>query len=82
MSADNTTAAAIATLTEQIKADRYERGVFRDHMQKTIERIEGHTERTNGRVSRLELWRMFLLGGLAALSAPWAIKAAQILSHP
>ena len=82
MSEQTDTAAAIARLTEQIKADRYEREQYRHNLDQKLTRIETQTEKTNGRVTRQELWRMFLLGGVAALSAPWAIKAAQLLSHP
>lgn len=79
---DSEIAAALATLTEQIRGDRAESQAFRGTLAETIARIERQTEKTNGRVTRLELWRMFLLGGFAALAAPWAIKAAQFFHAP
>lgn len=35
----------------------------------TLERIEAQTTRTNGRVSSLEMWRSYVVGGLAIISA-------------
>ena len=69
----------VAVLAEQIKADRHEREAFRRDLRDTLGEIRDQVTRTNGRVSRLEQWRWFLLGGFAALSAPWAFKAATLL---
>ena len=35
----------------------------------TTIRIEAQTQKTNGRVSRLEVWRGFITGGLAVIVA-------------
>lgn len=35
----------------------------------TLDRIEAQTIRTNGRVSGLENWRWFLIGGMSIISA-------------
>jgi hypothetical protein len=69
-----------AVLAEQIKADRHEREVFRQSLMETLARIDTQTTKTNGRVSRLEQWRWFLLGGFAALSMPAATKLAALFS--
>lgn len=36
-------------------------------MEKKIDTILENVQRTNGRVSRLELWKMFLMGGGAVI---------------
>jgi len=74
-------AACLAKLTEQIQADRYEREKFRDGLQGALDEIKAKQDKTNGRVTRLEHWRTFLLGGFAALSLPAAAKLVQLL-HP
>jgi hypothetical protein len=35
----------------------------------TCARIEAQTTKTNGRVKALEMWRMFLLGGLGVITS-------------
>jgi hypothetical protein len=70
---------ATEVLAEQIRADRAERAAFRQELKDTLLRLETQVTRTNGRVTRLEQWRMFLLGGFAALSLPAAAKIAQLL---
>jgi len=37
-------------------------------IQDTLQRIETQTSRTNGRVTRLEMWRQYILGALAIIS--------------
>jgi hypothetical protein len=69
-------------LAEQIRADRLERIEFRAEIKDSLARLETQAAKTNGRVTRLEQWRMFLLGGFAALSMPAATKIAQLLTHP
>lgn len=69
-------------LAEQIRADRLERVEFRTEIKESLARLETQAVKTNGRVTRLEQWRMFLLGGFAALSMPAATKIAQLLTHP
>lgn len=54
--------------------------VFMQEIRDTLQRIEAQTMKTNGRVSKLEIWRGFITGGLAILSAlmvpivVWAIE--------
>jgi hypothetical protein len=79
MARPKSTAAALATLAEQIHGDRGEREAFRVTLDQRLGRIEANGEKTNGRVTRLELWRAYLLGGFAALSLPAAAKIAQLL---
>lgn len=71
---------SVAVLTEQIQADRKEREDFRAMLRETLGEIKEQTKKTNGRVTRLEQWRWFVLGGFAALSAPWAAKVVDMLS--
>jgi hypothetical protein len=73
------TAPSNEVLAEQIRADRLERIAFRQRIESTLDRLEAQAAKTNGRVTRLEQWRMFLLGGFAALSLPAAAKIAQLL---
>jgi len=68
-------------LAEQIRSDRIERATFREEIKQSLARIEGRVAETNGRVKRLEMWRMFLLGGFAALSLPAAGKLAALLAQ-
>jgi len=70
-----------AVLAEQIRADRVERETFRVEIKQALRRIEEKQDHTNGRVRRLEQWRMFLLGGFAALSMPGAAKIVQLFSQ-
>ena len=37
-------------------------------IKETLERIEVQTTRTNGRVRSLEGWRMYMIGGMAAIT--------------
>ena len=76
-----TTETAIALHTEQIQADRKERQDFRENLTLTMDAIRKQVEKTNGRVTRLEQWRMFLLGGFAALSLPYASNIVRLFSH-
>jgi hypothetical protein len=69
-----------AVLAEQIRADRAERETFRGEIKQSLARIEAKQDHPNRRVRRLEQWRMFLLGGFAALSMPAATKIAQLFS--
>lgn len=39
-----------------------------DNTKETLQRIEETTKATNGRIKKLEMWRMFLLGAWAVLS--------------
>lgn len=59
-------------LAEQIKADRHERDTFRCELRESIAEISAQVKKTNGRVTALEQWRMFILGGFAVIIAPWA----------
>ncbi len=68
-------------LEERIENDREATRLYRQQLKEQMDRIEAAVTKTNGRVTRLESWRMFVLGGFAALSAPWAIEAAQLLSN-
>jgi hypothetical protein len=68
-------------LEERIENDKEATRLFREQLTNTLARIEAKQDHTNGRVKKLELWRMFILGGFAALSAPWALKVVQVLSH-
>jgi hypothetical protein len=71
---------AVAVLAEQIKADRDEREAFRSHLDQVLVEIRSQTQRTNGRVTRLEQWMWAVGGGFAALAAPWAAKVASVLA--
>jgi len=75
-------ATRLTLLEEQIHADRAERQNFRLELRGTLARIEEQAVKTNGRVNRLEHWRIFLTGGFAALCLPAATKIAQLLSIP
>ena len=66
-------------LAEQIRADRLERLSARLEITSALARLEQQVLKTNGRVTRLEQWRMFLLGSFAALSFPAAAKIVQLL---
>lgn len=46
-------------------------------MDEKIDRILSHTEKTNGRVSKLELWQSYLKGAIVIIAAlmGWAFKA-------
>lgn len=70
-----------AVLEERINNHIESTEAYRAELRQVLSRIEAQTARTNGRVTRLEAWRMFVLGGFAALSAPWALKVASLLSN-
>jgi len=68
-------------LAEQIKADRHERDVFRTELKLAIAELSAQVKKTNGRVTALEQWRMFILGGFAVAIAPWAVNVTKLF-HP
>lgn len=68
-------------LEERIENEREATRLYRLELKEQLARIEAAVTKTNGRVTRLELWRMFLLGGFAALSAPYAAKLAAVFQH-
>ena len=71
-----------AVLEERIENDREATRLYRQELKEQVTRIEAAVTKTNGRVTSLELWRMFIIGALAALTAPYASKLVALFSHP
>lgn len=65
-------------LAEQIKADRHERDAFRNELRLAIGELSAQVKKTNGRVTALEQWRMFMLGAFAVTVAPWALNVVKL----
>lgn len=45
-----------------------EEQTFRTNLIATLDRIESQTIKTNGRVSKLERWQSYVLGGLSVIT--------------
>jgi hypothetical protein len=53
-------------VTNEVIVERIDN--LKEHFGETLKRIEAQTVKTNGRVSALEKWRSYILGGLAIIS--------------
>lgn len=63
-----------------------EEDAWRDEVRNRLARIEEQTTKTNGNVRKLQLWRAYILGGMAMLSVLLIgilipIIAALIVNH-
>ncbi len=63
-----------------------EEDAWRDEVRTRLGRIEEQTTKTNGNVRKLQLWRAYILGGMAMLSVLLVgilipIVAALIINH-
>lgn len=68
---------AFSNMNDRIKS-------LHDEMKETLSRIEAQTTRTNGRVTKLELWRSLLIGGsiiIFACGAAFAKLYIQAISR-